>query len=354
MNKTTACALLFMVAFLWGCGNVAQKTVLVHLGPFTVVGITSLLGALIIWPYVMWEERSISRLKIDRSCRLEHWIEISFICIFFSGAVVTMQLGYGGTSVTNAGFLVNANVAMIPITAWFLAKERPNLFVIPSAILTCAGIWLMQGARFDKFNEGDLLSFVAAVLFAIWTPLVGRFVKAHGRPGFLTLCQFMVCGTACLTYAFSVETMTSAALWQALPELILLGIIGKGTCYLFMAVAQQHASSSVASIIVSSEAVFGAIFASFILFETITNTGILGALLVSIATVTIQYPDLKFDGMFGHYARHQPVQKQPVTNLSPPPNVIKPGDMCDRLVIQRSKACGPPYATGNPGKLQAD
>ena len=74
----------------------------------------------------------------------------------------------------------------------------------------------------------------------------------------------------------------------------------------------------------------------------------------SAATVTIQYPDLKFDGMFGRYARHQPVQKQTVTILSPPPNVIKPGDMCDKLVVQRSEACGPPYATGNPGKLQAD
>ena len=352
MNRPIACALLFLVAFLWGSGNVAQKTLLVHLGPLTVVGITSFLAALIIWPYVMWAERGYSKREKFRSRLTKHRKQILLICIVFTGAVLSMQLGYGATSVTKAGFLGNTNVAMIPITAWLIAKERPNAFVIPSVLLTCTGIWLLQDARFDKFNEGDLFSFIAAIFFAIWTPLVGRFVQTHGQPGFLTLCQFMVCGTACLAFAFSFETITLPALWLALPQLILLGIISKGASYLILAVAQQHAGSSVATIIVSSEAVFGAIFANILLFETMTNTAIQGAILVFLATIMIQCPELEFSRLLRRSKRRQSVQKQLVSILPPPSDVINIGVTSSKQAISRAKLIDHYmllYATRNPG-----
>ncbi len=261
-----------------------------------------------------------------------------------------MQLGYGATSVTKAGFLVNANVAMIPITAWLIAKERPNAFVIPSALLTCAGIWLLQDARFDTFNEGDLLCFIAAIFFAIWTPLVGRFVQMHGQPGFLTLCQFIVCGTACLAFAFSFETITLPALWLTLPHLILLGIISKGASYLLMAVAQQHASSSLVTIIVSSEAVFGAMFANLLLFETMTNTAIQGAILVFLATIVIQYPELKFGRRLRRSKRRQSLQKELVAILPPSSNIINIAVMSSKLAVQGSEGHRPLHATENFGE----
>lgn len=347
MNKPIAIALLFLVAFLWGCGNVTQKTVLVHLGPFTVVGITTFMAGLIIWPYVMWAERGYSKREKFR-CRLtQHWKQILLISVVFTGAILSMQLGYGATSVTKAGFLGNTNVVMIPITAWLIAKERPNVFVIPSALLTCAGIWLLQDAQFDKFNEGDLLSFIAAIFFAIWTPLVGRFVQMHGQPGFMTLCQFMVCGTACLAFGLSFETITLAALWQALPQLILLGIISKGATYLILAIAQQHASSSVATIIVSSEAVFGAIFANLLLFETMTHTAIQGAILVFLATIMIQYTELKFGRRLRRSKRRQSLQKELVAILPPSSNVINIAVTSSKSAVQGSEGHRALYATEN-------
>ena len=45
-----ASALALLAAFAWGSGNVAQKTILEHLDGYAAAGLTSLLGALVLWP----------------------------------------------------------------------------------------------------------------------------------------------------------------------------------------------------------------------------------------------------------------------------------------------------------------
>ena len=43
--------MLFMAAFLWGAGNVPQKTVLDDIGPLTAVGMRCLIAAFILAPF---------------------------------------------------------------------------------------------------------------------------------------------------------------------------------------------------------------------------------------------------------------------------------------------------------------
>jgi drug/metabolite transporter (DMT)-like permease len=284
MNPIHAHGLLLLAAFFWGSGNVAQKTVLEHIGPFTAAGVTCLIGACIISPLAFRKARKWQGHGMV--------LQLASIVIVFACAIVAMQIGYGGTTVTNAGFLVNTSAAMTPMAAWIILREKPILLVWPAVALTLSGAWLMGGGVISQVTWGDGVVLLAAALFAVWTPLVCGFLNAHGNPGLLTLLQFLFCGTACLAIGLFSEPLSLHNLYLALPELIIIGVLSKGLAYFLMAAAQQHSSASVTAIIVSTEAVFGALFASYLLGERMTSMGVTGAMLIIAGIVVIQCPDL--------------------------------------------------------------
>lgn len=84
-----------------------------------------------------------------------------------------------------------------------------------------------------------------------------------------------------------------AGLRGALPELLLLGVVSTGCAYLLQAVAQCHTTASEASVIVSAEALFGAICAFILLGETLSAQGFIGACLIfgGVLAVQIQLPE---------------------------------------------------------------
>ncbi|WP_394295242.1 EamA family transporter [Rhodobacter ferrooxidans] len=52
MSRRHANLLLIDASLLWGFGNVAQKTELVHLDPFSAVGLRCLIGGILVLPLV--------------------------------------------------------------------------------------------------------------------------------------------------------------------------------------------------------------------------------------------------------------------------------------------------------------
>jgi drug/metabolite transporter (DMT)-like permease len=285
MTPLRANALLVLAALFWGCGNVAQKTVLDHIGPFMTTGLTALLGALILLPLV---HRESKRCKPGKRPEPRDLVIAGLV---FTAAVSTLQIAYGGTSVTNAGFLVNTCAAMTPLAAWLILRETPAIMLGPAIALVAAGAWFMGGYAMTAFAWGDAVCILSAALFAVSVPLVGRFVLLYGRPTYLTCVQFAICGVVCTCIGLAIETTSLGALRAALPEIILIGVVAKGLAYLSMAVAQQSTRASTAAIIVSAEAVFGAIAANLVLGEVMTGPTILGGGLILSSIVVVHFAD---------------------------------------------------------------
>ncbi|TIM17170.1 MAG: EamA/RhaT family transporter, partial [Mesorhizobium sp.] len=58
------------------------------------------------------------------------------VSVLFAIAIVLQQIGYLGTSVTNASFLVSTATVMTPFAAWLLIGERLTAAVGLAAGLT--------------------------------------------------------------------------------------------------------------------------------------------------------------------------------------------------------------------------
>jgi drug/metabolite transporter (DMT)-like permease len=148
------------------------------------------------------------------------------------------------------------------------------------------GIFLMAGASWSGLSSGDFLALLSALGYAVWTLAVGAFVMRTRRPVLLTVVQLAVSGVLCIGLGAAFHGLPAPpALAAALPEILFMGLVSKGLAYVLVAIAQQHLSATCVAILVSAEAVFGAVIAAFILGETLGLTRGIGSLCIILGVV---------------------------------------------------------------------
>ena len=285
MTRARANLILLLAAALWGSGNVAQKTVLDHLGSFTVVGMRGLLAAVVVLPIALAEVRR------TRPYAPGDWRLLASVALLFALGTILSQLGFSGTSVTNAGFLINTSTVFTPILALIVYRVRPRAVVWPAVVVTMAGIWLLGGASVASLSRGDGLCVLAAATYALWIIQIGVLVQRTGRPVLAALGQFAVAGVLGLGIGLGTESISAANLLAAAPDLVFLGVVSTGAGFLLAAIAQQHTPAADASILMSAESLFGALAATLILGEALTPVRMLGAGLLLVAIILVQLPD---------------------------------------------------------------
>ncbi len=274
VTATGAVLLLLLAAVFWGAGNVANKTLLAHVGPLTALVGRCGLALLVMLP--------LCRLD-GPGDRREPWLRSALVVsLLFAGAIMSQQVAYRWTTVTNVSFLVNTCTVMTALLAWMLLSQRPSRRVAAAGVVTVAGAYLMSGAGGAglSLNPGDLACFVSAFFYAAWMVALGRHAVRFGRPMRTSAVQFGATGLLMLPLALLFETPTATGLLGAWREILFLGLFSTAAAGALTTVAQRHVRPSVAAILVSAESVFGAAGAFLLLGERTPVTGLLGAALI--------------------------------------------------------------------------
>ena len=285
MTRLRANALLALAALFWGTGNVAQKTVLEDLGPFMTFGLRCSIAAVVIAPLVRREARASSRLS-DRG-----WRAIAEASCFFCLALGFQQYAYGGTSVTNASFLVNTTVVFTPILAWIMMRERLDAMTWPCIAMVLAGVFMM-GRAWTGLGWGDACCLASALLYSAWIVLVARASRLQERPFALAASQFGLAAVVGVTIGLGTEGCSLRALSGAAPELLILGLLSTAAAFTLQALAQAATPATDAAIVMSGESIFGAVTAALLLDERPSALAVLGAALILVAILLVQLPAL--------------------------------------------------------------
>lgn len=278
MSKLQANLLLLLAAALWGFGNVAQKTVLVHLDALSAVGLRCLIGGLLVLPFVPSEQHAPSGPG--------HLSSLARVGLLFVVAIVLQQLCYLGASVTNASFLISTATVMPPLAAWLLVGERPTASLAIAAGLTVAGALLLSGG-ITGFGAGDFTALLSAACYSLWMIELGRHMQAHGRPFTAAAVQFLSVAAIALPVGATFGNLSPAAAFAAGPELAVLGIFSTAIAFGMQTAAQRFTSASHAAVIVSAESVFGALGAAIFLGERSSALAALGAAMVLAAILSV-------------------------------------------------------------------
>jgi drug/metabolite transporter (DMT)-like permease len=135
--------------------------------------------------------------------------------------------------------------------------------------------------------KGDILMIACAILWAIHFLFISHFSIKVGAIR-LSIWQFVVCAVLSLIVALFTESSPLPSLAPALPAILYGGIGSVGIAYTLHVIALKNANPGYASLILSTESVFGAIGGWLILHESMTQRQILGAVLIMGAVVLSQ------------------------------------------------------------------
>ena len=105
----------------------------------------------------------------------------------------------------------------------------------------------------------------------------------------LSLVQFFVVGVLSLITALIFETIDFALIKAAFISIFYAGVLSSGVAYTLQIVSQKNLSPTVASLLMSLEAVFAALSGA-VFGERLTGNEIFGCILVFIAIILAQLP----------------------------------------------------------------
>lgn len=282
MRYSQANLVLLGCAAIWGMSFLFQKAAMAHIGVLLFVAARSVVAAMVLAPFAIAEHRAA-----DAPPSGQGFARLAVLAglLFFAAAVVQQQ-GIVTASVTNAAFLTALYVVATPLMAISLLGARPTAPVWSAVALSVAGAWLLGGGGFSVLGWGEALVLVSTLLWALHVIVLG-IAASHARPILLTAVQFAVAGTLALAGALAFEAVDPAALQKAAVDIAYVGVFSSALTFTLFAAAMRGTSPVVATIIVSSEAVFAAIGAHILLGERLTASGYVGAALILTAASVV-------------------------------------------------------------------
>jgi drug/metabolite transporter (DMT)-like permease len=181
---------------VWGNTFISTKILLGTFTPIEILVIRFVMGYLALW---MFSPRLL-RVKEKKQ-------EPLFICAGIAGVTLYYLLENIALTFTNAGN-VGVLVTVAPfftaiLSVWFLKAEKPGVQFYPGFATAITGIGLISfhGAGVLRLNPlGDLLAFLAAIVWAVYSVLI-RKISAFGYPTILVTRRIFFYGLIFMTPA---------------------------------------------------------------------------------------------------------------------------------------------------------
>jgi len=203
---------------------------------------------------------------------------------------IFQNVGLVYTEASNSSFLTGLFIVFTPLISRLLYKDKLTYFESVVISTSLIGMWLLTGGLSD-LNSGDMLSILAAVVFALYVVLSDRFVRYNKiNPIIFSFQQFLVIGSASVLWtlvrsiAFSVPIISTMDT-TTVSIVIYLMIFPILIAFTVLNIVQKYLESFEISIILTLNTLFGAVFAWTIGGEIATWNDFAGGLVIMISVL---------------------------------------------------------------------
>ncbi len=282
---------LLLTAIIWGTAFVAQRVGMDYMGPFTFSAIRFIMGGLVLVPIIPLLRR-IKVVELHPNS-LKHTLWGGLFCgLVLFVASNLQQFGVKYTTVGKAGFITALYILFVPIIGIFL-KKKAGIKLWISVVIAVVGLYLLCMTDSLVLTYGDTLVFLSALVFSLHILVIDHFSpKIDGV--MMSSIQFFVAGILSAVFMFFFETVPSfELLLDAKVPLLYTGILSSGVAYTLQIVGQKNVNPTIASLILSLEAVVAVIAAWLILGQSMTVREMAGAGLMFAAIILAQIPERK-------------------------------------------------------------
>ena len=278
--------ILMLTAVIWGVSFVSQRVGMEYIKPNTFNGIRTILGALILVPFVLFRDRTGK----SRPCDTKKLVIGGVVCGALLCAAGTLQTwGMVYTTSGKSGFITAMYMVFVPIIGLFAGKKIRAVTVLGVA-LAVAGMYMLSiGGTDFVINKGDVITLACAFIFSFHIMAIDR-LSGELDCVKLACLQFFVCGTINIILMFLFEHPDWELVRSCAVPIIYSGVMSCGVAYTLQIVGQQYAEPTTASIILSLESVFAALAGWALLHEMLTLGELFGCALMFAAIIIVQLP----------------------------------------------------------------
>jgi drug/metabolite transporter (DMT)-like permease len=268
---------LVFCTLLWGSTFVVVKNSLDHSSVFVFLALRFSLAGIVMATFRPQVFRVLRREEIFAGVRLGSFM-------FCGYAFQTAGLRY--TTASNSGFITGSSVVLVPLILALFWGKRVTLWVYFGTIAAAAGLYFLTVpvAGVAHLNRGDVLTFFAAMSYAVHIILVGEYAREHSAAA-LSVLQVLACaGMAWLTAlgadAIRWQPMRLHSTSQLWIGIAVCAVFATAVAFSLQLWAQQFTTPSHAAIIFTLEPVFAVITSYLVLGERLGLRSIAGAGLV--------------------------------------------------------------------------
>ena len=278
---------LLFIAIIWGFGFVPQKLGMDYLEPGAFNAWRFALGALTLLPIIAFASGRLSSEQSDQSSRSTIKLGALLGGLLFLGALM-QQLALLHTSVANVAFITGLYVIIVPAISFFFGV-RYAAIVWLGGITAIVGLYLMTGGAQSPSLKGDAIALVGAVMWALHILALSHKAGAHPQIK-LSGYQFGFCALYSVMFSLVFESalIPKEAMGYVWP--LLNGVVVVGIAYTLQVVVMDKADPFAASVILSLEAVFGALAGYWVFDESFTAAALVGAVLMLVGCLMAQWP----------------------------------------------------------------
>ena len=267
--------ILLLTSIMWGGGFIATEFSLGSMTPLQVMTIRFLIATIILCSVFFNQLKQISKSTLKKGTLAGFFLFVGFV-------FQTVGLKY--KTVSNNAFLSAIAVIFVPIIGIFLGRKIDRYGII-GTILTVIGIaFLTINSSLTSINIGDVLTILGAMFYAIQILLVDMFAKEEDVTVF-TIVQITMC------FLFSLITMLIRGdlsfniTFNSGGGVIYLAVFSTAIGLFLQVLGQKSTTETRAAIIMSTESVFGTIFAIILLNQALTIKVIIGCIIIFIAII---------------------------------------------------------------------
>jgi drug/metabolite transporter (DMT)-like permease len=276
---------LIFISLLWGIGFVAMKETMKSIPVFYLLTIRFTLSVLITG--FIFRKRILNLTSHDIKAGL-------IIGIFLFSGFATQTIGIKYTTAGKLAFLTSAYVVIVPFLVWMMQKIFPGIRTFISSIICLAGMAFLTTHSNCAIGKGEVLGIICAFFFAGHIVAIEYYAKRKD-PIVMTViqmaCVALLSGiTAPFCEAFPVQIPASAIL-----SLLYTVFFCTVFAFLIQNVVQRYTPSTHTSIILSLEAVFGAMAGIVILGEVFTLPMAIGGFLILTSIVISNTRGIKLE-----------------------------------------------------------
>ena len=273
---------LILTAAIWGFAFVVVKDSVDTIPPVYMVSIRYTIAAVLLGFVLIPQFKKLNRY---------YWIHGAVTGLMLALGYITQTIGCKYTTAGKNAFLTTIYVILIPLISWPLNKKRPHFVVFLSAVMALVGIGLLalrnEGGVLG-FNVGDILTLICGLFYALHIIFTAKFSQDK-NPVILTWIQFIVAAVFSWSVSPLIDGSFSVALLKSsrvIFSMLYLGIFSSLVAFLLQNICLKYMESSLASLFLSLESVFGVIFSTIFLRERMTLVMIIGCVLI-FASITI-------------------------------------------------------------------